>query len=67
MTRYLAPVFSALIAGCVAPEAGRSTAAHGVAGGPVFVAAAPAWPAPQEPLDRTPITAAETVGAAVDE
>ncbi|MBC7480629.1 MAG: hypothetical protein H7337_01625 [Rhizobacter sp.] len=66
MTRILAATLLLVLAGCVAVEAVRPAAT------PAAIDTTPpgfdiAMPAPQEPLDTTPITAVETVGAAHNE
>lgn len=64
MTRILAATLLLVLAGCVAVEAVRPAAAAIGTAPPSFDIA---MPAPQEPLDATPITAVETVGAAHNE
>ncbi len=64
MTRILVATLLLVLAGCVAVEAVQPVAAA--------IDTAPAsfeiaMPAPHEPLDTTPITAVETVGAAPNE
>lgn len=61
MTKILPLALLVILAGCVAPESLRLAASQ--AASESAAVEAQAFPAPQEPLDNTPITAVETVGA----
>jgi len=65
MTRLLAAALLLVLAGCVAVEAVRPSVTAAIETTPPGFDIT--MPAPQEPLDTTPTTAVETVGAAHDE
>jgi len=63
MNKFLAAALLAALTGCVAPEHHGLAVAQRAAATPAAADTASAWPSPQEPVDATPITPVESMGA----
>jgi hypothetical protein len=63
MNKFFVACLLVALTGCVAPEFHGLVVAQSAAAAPVIASAMPGWPSPQEPLDTTPITPTESLGA----